>query len=205
MDENTFRQHWERVYTEKLPQDVSWFQEKPIISLSLIQNVAGIDSRIIDVGGGASFLTERLLSLGYSSLAVLDISKTALEHAQKRLLNHAHKIKWYEQDITQFVPTEKYDVWHDRAVFHFLTEKRNRELYITALKNSLKSGGHLIISTFAKDGPKKCSGLDTIQYDISSMKRELGDEFVLLKSLSESHYTPSKKEQDFIYFTFHRR
>jgi len=122
-----------------------------------------------------------------------------------RLVDQAGKVEWYESDITQFIPLHKYDIWHDRAVFHFLTDKKSRESYIMALKNTIESGGHIIIATFTKDGPKKCSGLDIVQYDNLSIQQELGNEFILLESQSEIHHTPAGYEQRFMYFVFQRK
>lgn len=205
MDQNNNKQHWEKIYSEKNPQDVSWFQKEPVVSLKIIQNISNNKAQIIDVGGGASVLVDYLLKLGYFNIAVLDISGKAIEYAKRRLADQADKVEWYEKDITQFMPSHPYDIWHDRAVFHFLTDKESRESYKNALKSTIKSGSHVIIATFAKDGPKKCSGLDVVQYDSSSIQDEIGDEFLLLESQFETHLTPSGKEQRFNYFVFKRK
>ena len=205
MNKENTKSHWENIYTEKLPQDVSWYQQEPIISLEIIQRFGDKNARIIDVGGGESVLVDRLLKEGYSNLAVLDISGKAIEYVKKRLSDQASKIEWFEKNITEFVPLHAYDIWHDRAVFHFLTDMKSRHLYVNVLKNAVKSGSHIIIATFAKDGPKKCSGLDIVQYDNPSIQHELGDEFILLDSQFESHITPAGKEQRFIYFIFQRK
>lgn len=136
---------------------------------------------------------------------MLDISGKAIEYAKRRLADQADKVEWYEKDITQFTPLHAYDIWHDRAVFHFLTDRKSRASYINALESTIKSGSHAIIATFAKDGPKKCSGLDIVQYDSSSIQEEIGDKFVLLESQPEIHITPSGKEQRFNYFVFQRK
>lgn len=195
------KQYWDDIYTKNIPQEVSWFQKEPTISLKIIQSINN-NARIIDVGGGASTLVDCLLKLGYSDLAVLDISDKAILYAKSRLDDQANKVKWYVNDVTSFIPSDRYDIWHDRAVFHFLTDKNSRELYVKTLKNTLEPGGHAIIATFAKDGPKKCSGLDIIQYDNQSMQNELGNEFILLENKYESHLTPKGHTQHFIYFLF---
>lgn len=197
--------HWENIYTKKLPQEVSWYQQEPTISLEIIQNFSDKNARIIDIGGGMSVLIDHLLGAGYSNLALLDISNKAIEHVKKRLSDQASQIEWFEKDITEFVPPHPYDIWHDRAVFHFLTDVKSRQLYVNALKNAVKSGSHIIIAAFAKDGPKKCSGLDIVRYDNSSIQHELGDEFILLDNQFETHITPAGTEQRFIYFIFQRK
>lgn len=197
------KNHWEKIYTDKSPQEVSWFQAEPVISLKIIQSI-GKDARIIDVGGGASTLVDNLLKPGYASLAVLDISGKAIEIAKKRLGDKANLVEWHENDITEFTPPHTYDIWHDRAVFHFMTDKNSRNAYKESLLKSTQSGSHVIIATFAKDGPKKCSGLDTMQHDDPSIRDEFGEEFLLVESLLESHHTPSGNEQQFIYFILRR-
>ena len=194
--------HWESIYNEKKPQDVSWFQKSPTTSLSIISSISDINDRLIDIGGGASVLVDHLLKLGYLNLAVLDISGKALEYDKIRLGEKQRFIEWYENDITEFKPPHKFDIWHDRAVFHFLTDIKSRLSYINTIKETIKSGGFVIIATFAKDGPTKCSGLDIVQYDNYSIQLELGDEFKLLESRPEIHLTPAGKEQRFIYFVF---
>ena len=205
MSQDNTKQHWEKIYEEKDPREVSWFQVEPVISLKILKRISDNHDQIIDVGGGASVLVDHLLKLGYSKVAVLDISGKAIEHAKKRLRDLSDKVEWYEKDVTQFTPPHPYDVWHDRAVFHFLTDRQSRESYLNAVKSTIKSGGHVIIATFAKDGPKKCSGLDIVQYDSSSIQNELGDEFILLESQLENHITPSGNEQRFNYFIFRRK
>lgn len=205
MNSKDSKQHWDEVYTKNLPEEVSWFQKEPTASLQFIHNIGNKKSRIIDVGGGASTLTEHLLKSGYSNVAVLDISGKAIEYAKEKLTNQSDKVEWYIDDITKFVSPYPYDIWHDRAVFHFLTDKASRELYLKTLKNTVHSGGHVIIATFAKDGPTKCSGLDIVQYDSVSMQHELGDEFLLLENQFEAHQTPKGNKQHFIYFLFQKR
>lgn len=196
------QEHWNNIYTKNRPDEVSWFQKEPRVSLELIKTLGNHKASIIDVGAGASVLALNLLKLGYSNLSVLDISQKAIEHAQKQLADQAVKIQWHISDVIDFIPVHQFDIWHDRAVFHFLIEQKSRELYIKTLKNSLNDEGYAIIATFAKDGPKKCSGLDIVQYDSLSMQHELGDEFTLIKNCSEVHLTPKNNEQQFNYFLF---
>ncbi len=205
MNKKNSQEYWDDIYTKNQPDEVSWFQKEPAISLKIIQNISNNKTQIIDIGGGASVLTDYLLTLGYSNVAVLDISKKAIEHAKKRLAELAVKVEWYVKDITDFIPSHLYDIWHDRAVFHFLVDPKSRGFYVKTLKNSLKAEGYAIIATFAKDGPKKCSGLDIVQYDSLSIQHELGDEFTLIEHQSESHLTPKGNEQHFNYFLFQRQ
>ncbi|MCW9012848.1 MAG: class I SAM-dependent methyltransferase [Gammaproteobacteria bacterium] len=195
--------HWNKVYTDKLPLEVSWFQNEPSMSLQLI-NASGVNknSAIIDVGGGASRLVDHLLEAGYDNLAVLDISASAIEHAQSRLGHQQEQVEWFVSDVTGFESPRKFELWHDRAVFHFLTEAADRAKYLTSLNHGLRTNGHLIIATFAIGGPEKCSGLDIVQYDESRMSNELGPDYELQDVHHEIHITPDNKEQKFIYFHY---
>ena len=195
------KEHWEHVYQNKSPLEVSWYQGNPALSLRLIGN-AGLDtdSAVIDVGGGASMLVDKLSEAGFTDISVLDVSANALAHAKQRLLGKAGEVSWFEQDVTGFKPSRQYDLWHDRAVFHFLISKKDRELYVASLKKGLKSGGHLIIMAFASDGPVKCSGLEVVQYDASKLMMELGPDFVLVEKGYEIHKTPAGHQQKFAYF-----
>jgi trans-aconitate methyltransferase len=197
------KQHWNRIYRERKPEGVSWFQEEPAKSLELVR-FTGVskDSAIIDVGGGASVLADRLLDSGFTNLTVLDISAEALSFARKRLGEKASRVRWIEADITQFKSVIQYDLWHDRAVFHFLTEAADREKYVSLLQQSLHPGGYLVLAAFALDGPDKCSGLSVRRYDSALIRSELGSEFTLVREDAESHMTPSNKEQEFRYFVF---
>ncbi len=198
--------HWQNVYQEKSPLDVSWYQKEPKLSLELIHRTGvSYDEPIIDVGGGASVLVDFLCKDGFTNLSVLDISGKALADAKKRLGDSAKNIKWIESDITEFNPSHKFTLWHDRAVFHFLIDVSDRRKYISALTQVLKIGGHLIIAAFAIGGPNKCSGLEIVQYDASKLKAELGEEFELLEERNEIHITPANKEQKFMYFRFIRK
>ncbi len=195
--------HWENIYKEKSPLDVSWFQKEPALSLELIRNTQVANNEaIIDVGGGASVLVDYLCKEGFTNLAVLDISGNALSCAKKRLGDFAQNVEWYESDITQFDAPHQFSLWHDRAVFHFLANKSDRNNYVEALKNALRPGGHAIIAAFAIGGPEKCSGLDIVQYDAAKLVAELGEDFELVEERSEVHITPADKKQTFVYFRF---
>jgi ubiquinone/menaquinone biosynthesis C-methylase UbiE len=200
------KEHWEQVYQTKAPDDVSWFQTQPTTSLNLIESTGvAKDAGVIDVGGGASVLVDFLLDAGYSQLAVLDISGAALEHARRRLGKRADSVEWFEADVTTFQPARQFGFWHDRAVFHFLTAKADRQKYVQTLKRTLTPGGHVIIATFALDGPPNCSGLEVARYDTTSICAELGSEFQLVEQASETHTTPWQTEQKFGYFRFARK
>ncbi len=202
----TRKEHWETVYHDKSPLEVSWYQTEPRLSLDLIAQCAvDTDARIIDVGGGASTLVDHLLDLGYRSLSVLDISAAALEHARARLGAKADTVEWVEADITEFAPTQPFDVWHDRAVFHFLTEAQDRERYREVLERGVIPGGHVIMAAFAPDGPTQCSGLPICRYDAEGLLSELGTAFELLEERREVHVTPARKEQSFAFFRLRRR
>lgn len=199
------KEHWQHVYKTKDPTDVSWFQNQPTLSLQLIGNAGlGKNQSIIDVGGGASVLVSCLLGAGFQHMAVLDISTDALKHAKQRLGARAGAVEWFEADVTGFVAPHRYDLWHDRAVFHFLVEKADRKKYVQTLKRTLTTGGHVIIATFAIDGPPKCSGLDVARYDAPGICAELGGEFRLIEQVDETHVTPWNTEQKFSYFHFDR-
>lgn len=165
----------------------------------------GKDAGVIDVGGGASVLVDFLLDAGFSKLAVLDISAAALEHARRRLGKRADSVEWLEADVTTFQPARQFGLWHDRAVFHFLTDEVDRQKYVQALKRTLTLGGQVVIATFALDGPPKCSGLEVARYDAASICAELGAEFRLVEQASETHTTPWETEQKFGYFRFARK
>lgn len=195
--------HWQKIYQEKSPLDVSWYQKEPTLSLELIHNTQiASDEAIIDVGGGASILVDCLYQEGFTNLAVLDISETALSCAKQRLGDCAHNIEWYESDITEFHAPHPFSLWHDRAVFHFLTDPSDRKRYLKALNQALRPGGHLIIAAFAIGGPDKCSGLEIVQYDTEKLTAELGEGFELVEEKNEVHITPANKEQKFTYYRF---
>ena len=197
------KEHWEKVYQTKQPTEVSWFQTDPAVSLELIA-LTGINhtQRIIDVGGGASVLVDKLLDAGFEGLTVLDISSAALDYAKERLGERSANVQWIESDVTEFEFVRKYDLWHDRAVFHFLTDPEDRKKYKKVLNESLNPGGHVIIAAFALEGPPKCSGLDVERYSPEKIKNELGESFEFRKSVNEVHRTPWNAEQKFTYCYF---
>jgi SAM-dependent methyltransferase len=200
------KEYWQHVYQAKSPTDVSWFQSQPTLSLQLIGSAGlGKNQSIIDVGGGASVLVDCLLGAGFQHLAVLDVSADALKHAKQRLGARAGAVEWFEADVTDFAPPRQYDLWHDRAVFHFLTDKADRKKYVQILKRTLTPDGDVIIATFAIDGPPKCSGLDVCRYDAAGICAELGAGFELREQVDETHVTPWSTEQKFSYFRFERK
>jgi len=195
------QQYWESVYQTKSSTEVSWYQPTPQKSLEIITDT-GVphDGTIIDVGGGASTLADALLEQGYSTISVLDISANAIATAQTRLGNNAGRVRWIVADITAVeLPPHSIDVWHDRAVFHFLTNPDDQQRYIEVVNGALKSGGHIIVATFAPDGPMKCSGLDVMRYAPEELHSTFGDNFTLVYSEQERHQTPFGTEQSFIY------
>ncbi len=197
--------HWETVYSTKAENQVSWFQESPAISLALIKATqATKDAAIIDIGGGASRLADALLHEGYRSIAVLDLSASALEAAKTRIGPTNREIDWIVADVTTWTPARTYDVWHDRAAFHFLTAPADRAAYLDCLCRAVAAGGHVIIGTFALDGPEKCSGLPVQRYDGRSLAAELGPEFELIEARGEMHHTPWDSTQSFQFSRFRR-
>ena len=200
------KKHWEKVYGKKTPEEVSWYQIEPKISLELIASAEiSHTAKIVDVGGGPSVLVDKLLNHGFKDLTVIDVSSKALAHAKKRLGSRAASVKWIEADITELEPSQKYERWHDRAVFHFLTDAEDRRKYVQNMDRSLNAGGHAIIATFSMEGPRKCSGLKVERYSSEKMKDELGRSFELIKSISEIHVTPSNTEQMFTYCLFKKQ
>ncbi|WP_283742800.1 class I SAM-dependent methyltransferase [Sideroxydans sp. CL21] len=195
------KEHWETVYTTKATDEVSWFQPHAQLSLDLIKAAtANKDAGIIDVGGGASTLVDDLLAEGYRDLTVLDLSAAALHAARQRLGMQESKVRWIEADITDVdLPGKRYDVWHDRAVFHFLTTPQQRDAYVRTVFNAVKPGGHVIVATFAEDGPQQCSGLPVMRYRADELHDQFGDAFTLLKHQKEEHHTPAGKVQKFVY------
>lgn len=202
MDSSISRKtHWEQVYENKPVDQVSWFQRDPRRSLELIEaSGTSKDAPIIDVGAGASVLVDQLLLNGYTDLSVLDISKNALDISKRRLGNHATDVAWLVDDVTEFQPGRSFALWHDRAVFHFLTDPSQQAAYQLALTQALASGGQAIIGTFAVDGPLRCSGLEIAQYDAARMQAVMGADFTLLQESRESHITPAGSIQNFAWF-----
>jgi len=193
--------HWEKIYTEKAANAVSWFRPHLETSLELIERVAADRSNsIIDVGGGESTLVDDLLIRGYDNITVLDISQTAIDANKKRLGKASKCVRWLVADITRVdLELSDYDVWHDRAVFHFLTGQSERVAYVRQVAWAVKHGGHVIVSTFGPEGPTKCSGLEVVRYDAESLHREFGVHFRLLGSSKELHQTPFGTTQQFLY------
>ena len=198
------KEHWERVYSTRKADQLSWFRPHLEISLAWIEGVAPDHaSRIIDVGGGESTLADDLLVRGYSNLTVLDVSPSAIAAMMERLGEQADKVRWLCADVTEAeLPAASYDVWHDRAVFHFLLEREQRAAYVRNLERSLRDGGHAILAAFGPEGPKRCSGLEVMRYDAESLHRELGAGFRLVDSAWELHRTPSGASQQFLYCCF---
>ncbi|MEX0619313.1 MAG: class I SAM-dependent methyltransferase [Pseudohongiellaceae bacterium] len=195
------KEHWEKVYSSKKADEVSWFQRHAELSLKIIRdNHVPADGAIIDVGGGASILVDDLIENGYSEITVLDLSATALEKAKARLGAKASSVRWLEANVLDVdLPANGYDVWHDRAVFHFLTSHTERHRYVQQVLRAVKPGGLVIVATFAEDGPDKCSGLPVMRYSTSALHSEFGKPFELLGSEPELHRTPAGNEQKFVY------
>jgi SAM-dependent methyltransferase len=206
MDHAARKAHWETVYATREETHVSWYQEVPKLSLELIDAFAPDQGgRIIDIGGGASVLVDRLLDRPFQTVAVLDISETALQKARARLGDRGDRVEWVAADVTAADSLGTFDLWHDRAVFHFLTDAADRRAYVDLALRTVPEGGHLILATFADDGPKQCSNLDVCRYNAASLSAELGDAFALVRSANESHRTPSGASQSFFYGVFQRR
>ncbi|HET6376158.1 MAG TPA: class I SAM-dependent methyltransferase [Methylocella sp.] len=203
---NSRQEHWEKVYQSRAEQELSWFEEHPAVSLDLIR-AAGIgrEAAIIDIGGGESRLVDALLGEGFSALTVLDISEHALLAAKARLGPRAEKVTWIVADVTAWEPTGTYDLWHDRAAFHFLTHAADREAYAARVAKAVRPGGSVIIGTFAPEGPERCSGLPVQRHDAASIGAVLGDEFALVESRRHAHRTPAGKTQLFQFSLFRRR
>ncbi|WP_061019998.1 class I SAM-dependent methyltransferase [Bradyrhizobium sp. CCH5-F6] len=197
--------HWDHVYATKGEAEVSWYQDSPATSLEMIRAAnPNHDAAIIDIGGGASRLVDALLQDGYRDVAVLDLSANALDAAKKRIGEAASMVDWMVADATSWQPAKTYDVWHDRAAFHFLTDPRDRAAYVERLRSALATDGHVIIATFAPDGPEKCSGLPVQRHDSASLAAELGPEFALIETRSETHHTPWASTQAFQFSRFRR-
>ncbi len=198
--------HWEKVYASKREDELSWFQENPTPSLDLLAKAAATAaSSVVDVGGGASRLVDALVENGFRDVTVLDLSDAALMAAKARLGSRAQQVQWVVADVTAWEPRgPAYDIWHDRAAFHFLIEERDRMAYVARLIEAVKPGGHAIIATFAPDGPERCSGLPVARYDAQSLHRVVGDAFELIQSFRHEHRTPWGSEQHFQFSLFRR-
>ena len=203
---NTDRKsHWEHIYQSKENNEVSWFQPTPETSLDFFKMFSvPLNAKVIDVGGGDSLLVDNLLDLGYQDITILDISELAIEKAKKRLGDRASKVKWIVTDATTFEPTEKYDFWHDRAAFHFLTEEKEITNYLETAQKFINPSGVLVIGTFSEQGPKKCSGIEIKQYSETGMTERLKNFFEKIKCITVDHQTPSGTFQNFIFCSFRR-
>jgi ubiquinone/menaquinone biosynthesis C-methylase UbiE len=205
MQSDRRRAHWEGMYTKKAENEVSWFQENPGPSLELIAEAgATAGSAIIDIGGGASRLVDSLIRRGFGDVTVLDLSAAALEAAKARLGKDAARVNWIVADATTWEPQKSYEIWHDRAAFHFLTDEHDRSAYIARLGRALKVGGHAVIATFALDGPERCSGLQVVRYDAASLGETLGRAFELVGTRQQTHATPWGTQQQFQFSVFRR-
>lgn len=199
------KDHWDKTYARKRSADQTWHQEEPTVSLALIRQMGlGPEAWILDVGGGTSHLASFLLGEGFQNVSVLDISGEALEIAKKQVGSSVEEVEWYEADILDIDLPRRWALWHDRAVFHFLTSPGDRERYLAALSRGLEPGGQLIIATFALDGPTRCSGLEVVRHSPHSLAAILGPEYVLRGSVPEAHRTPAGGTQKFVYSWFQR-
>ncbi len=198
--------HWNGIYSKKEFEETSWYQAKPESSLNLIESLGlSREAAMLDVGGGNSFLVDHLLKLGYENLHVLDISEVAIKMAKERLGVDSSKVDWFVTDITEFDSEKKFDVWHDRAAFHFLTEDEQVNDYISILNNSLKPGGYFILATFSEKGPEKCSGIEIRQYSTQDLKKLFEKDFEILSLENLDHTTPWDAKQNFSFGLFQKK
>jgi SAM-dependent methyltransferase len=205
MSEPDRQAHWQNVYQTRGEREVSWSQPSPEPSLGLIEKfAAGRTASIVDIGGGASRLVDALCERGYQHITVLDLSEAALQSARDRLGAYAASVQWVAADATRWRPPQVFDIWHDRAAFHFLVDPKDREAYIARLREGVKAGGHAIISTFALDGPEKCSGLPVQRYDHVALGKVLGFDFALVHHQPHRHVTPWGAAQSFQFSVFRR-
>ncbi len=201
----TTKEHWEKIYREKRPDEVSWWQDNPKTSLEFIHSFKlPRAAQIIDIGGGDSKFVDCLLAEGFENITVLDISEGAIERAKARLGNSAQRIRWVVGDVIEFTSDKVFDVWHDRATFHFLTAEAAIDRYVSTVRGSVKPGGYLIIGTFSSMGPKTCSGLPVHQYDELSLNALLQSGFEKIQCFTEDHVTPFGTKQNFLYCSFRR-
>ncbi len=195
-------EHWDKVYTSKAHDKLSWHQDQASISLEWILEYANTKAAIIDVGTGVSILSDNLLDKGYQNLSLLELSPSAIQVLKIRLKKYAERLTFYNENILDFETETRFDLWHDRAVFHFLTDEEDQQIYIEKLTQHLKTGGYFLLATFAPTGPQQCSELDIVQYDKDKITQQLGTHFKLIKTTSETHPHPNGTTQDFNYFLF---
>lgn len=200
------KEHWEKIFATKAENEVSWFQAYPKTSVSFLEwfNLP-LNAKIIDIGGGDSHFVDALLDKGYTNVSVLDISQNAIERAKLRLGEKADQVTWIVTDITEFKPEVKFDFWHDRAAFHFLTSDEKVYKYVSIAEQSINSKGYLILGTFSENGPRKCSGLDIQQYNEASMSARFEVNFERIKCITEDHVTPFNTTQNFLFCSFQRK
>ena len=204
--EASLKQHWDTIYQTKAENEVSWYQGYPSSSMKMIDSLhLALDASIIDIGGGDSHFAEALLDKGYTNLHVLDISENALQRAKQRLGKKASRIHWIVSDVTEFAPTAKFDCWHDRAAFHFLTSEEKISKYVSLVNKAIKDEGALIIGTFSEQGPLRCSGLEIQQYSEASLKERFKEYFQPEECFYEDHLTPSRSVQNFVFCSFRKR
>jgi 2-polyprenyl-3-methyl-5-hydroxy-6-metoxy-1,4-benzoquinol methylase len=206
MNDASRKAHWENVYSTKAENEVSWFQENPAPSLELIDLARPAPaSAVVDIGGGASHLVDALIDRGFSNVTVLDLSEAALDAAKARLGGKATRARWIAADVTKWYPTQLFDIWHDRAAFHFLTTEADQAAYVERLEKAVKPGGHVIIGTFTMNGPERCSGLPIVRHDAASLGKVLGGDFELLHTRLHDHTTPWAAIQHFQFSVFRRQ
>jgi 2-polyprenyl-3-methyl-5-hydroxy-6-metoxy-1,4-benzoquinol methylase len=198
--------HWQNVYNKKNENEVSWYQKSPKLSLEFVKNLnLSLNAEIIDIGAGESRLVDNLLEMGFVNLSVLDISSKSIEKTKKRLGLKSKLVNWIVSDINNFNPTKKYDLWHDRAAFHFLKDSVEIDNYVKLVKSSLHNQGDLIIATFSENGPLKCSGLEVSRYSENSISNLFNDDFELIKSQKSIHKTPFSTSQEFLFSKFKKK
>ena len=205
MEEFDRKQHWDKIYQTNEPSKLSWYQPSPFTSMNFIKQAKiPVTAKIIDIGGGDGFFVDHLLDLGYQDITILDISEVALKRVKQRLGNRAAKVKWIVSDVTAFRPMEKFDFWHDRAAFHFLTKENEIANYLETLQQAICPEGFLVIGTFSDHGPEMCSGIKIKQYSESTMTSMLNRYFEKIECVTVDHYTPLGKIQNFIFCSFSR-
>jgi 2-polyprenyl-3-methyl-5-hydroxy-6-metoxy-1,4-benzoquinol methylase len=203
---DNLKNHWDTIYATKKSNEVSWTEDVPATSLNFIHSFnISRDASIIDIGGGESKLVDFLLKEGFKDITVLDISEQAIKNAQTRLGNSASQVKWIVSDITEFRPTQHYDIWHDRATFHFLTTQEQIEKYVRTASESLGKSGFMTIGTFSENGPEKCSGLRIRQYSEINLELTLGSSFNKIRCIQEDHVTPFNTIQNFLFCSFSKK